>query len=52
MFLVQREGARFSGYFRFFDIANWMLSVQIITLPGDKLEFSGQILNNERSDID
>ena len=29
-----------------------MLSVQIITLFRDKLEFPGQILNNERSDID
>ena len=52
MFFVQREGARFSRYFRFFYIANWMLSVQIITLPRDKPEFPGQILNNERSGID
>ena len=29
-----------------------MLSVQIITLPRDKLEFPGQILHNEMSDID
>ena len=43
MFLVRisikkRAGGRvfFSRYFRFFIIANWMLSLQIITPPLDK----------------
>ena len=35
---------------RFFIIANWMLSLQIITLPEGYLEFFSQILVNETLD--
>ena len=35
---------------RFFVIANWMLSLQIITLPDGYLEFFSQILVNETLD--
>ena len=35
---------------RFFIIANWMLSLQIITLPEEYLEFFSQILVNETLD--
>ena len=35
---------------RFFIIANWMLSLQIITLPERYLEFFSQILVNETLD--
>ena len=35
---------------RFFIIANWMLSLQIITLPEGYLELFSQILVNETLD--
>ena len=44
MFIKKKVGRRF------FIIANWMLSLQIITLPEGYLEFFSQILVNETLD--